>query len=182
MLDPILVPTWLHFPSQNTPKLHPKWILKGIDSLIEFYDDFLSISDRFWLPSWAILGRLGGILGSLGTLLGVSWGVLGAGSSFSAVLGRTWGVLGASLGPLGGVLGASWGHLGPSWALLGASWGVLEASWGLLAAKTHQKRGGPEFWGPLGAVLGSILGGFWDIFLMDFQYFSYLTLQDITLS
>ena len=76
-------------------------------------------------------------------------------------------------------MGASWG---PRGGLLGASWAVLEASWGLLAAKTHQKRGGSEFWRPLGAVLGSFLGGFVMVFLMNVQHFSYLILQDIHMS
>ena len=106
--DTILVPTWLHFPSRNPPKWHQKSILKGINFLIDFNMDLLSISDRFWLPSWAILGRLGGVLGHLGP----SWPPLGG------LLGR----LGSLLGPLGGqdppeargirVFGASWGHLG----------------------------------------------------------------------
>ena len=102
------MPKWVLFPPQNPPTIAQKSILKGIDFLIDVCIDFLSISDRFWLPSWAILGRLGGVLGHLGP----SWRPLGG------LLGR----LGGLLGPLGGqdppearglrVLGASWGRLG----------------------------------------------------------------------
>ena len=75
------------------------------------------------------------------------------------------------------------GLFGPSWrSLLEVSWAVLEASWGLLAAKTHQKRGRPVFWRPLGAVLASFLGGFWMVFGMSFQYFSYLIHKDLNMS
>ena len=85
---------------------------------------------------------------------------------------------GGLLGALGGLLGASGGPLG---GLLGASWAVLEASWGLLAANTHRRRGGYEFLRPLGAVLGSFLGGFGVVFLMNVQHLSYLILQDINM-
>ena len=80
------------------------------------------------------------------------------------------------------ILGVSWGHLERLGSLLGASWAVLEPSWGLLAAKTHQKRGQSVFWRPLGAVLGSFLGGFWMVFGMNFQYFSYLILRYLNMS
>ena len=55
-------------------------------------------------------------------------------------------------------------------------------SWGLLAAKTHQKRGPREFWRPLGAVLASFFEGFWVIFGMKIQYFSYLILKYLNMS
>ena len=90
-------------------------------------------------------------------------GILGRSWVFLSRLGPSLGVLEASwrrLGAVWGRLGAVLARLGPSWAVLGASWAVLGASWGLLAAKTHQKRGGPEFWRPLGTVLASFLKGF----------------------
>ena len=40
IFNPILVPTWLHFPSPNPLKSVQKPILKGIDFLIEFGIDF----------------------------------------------------------------------------------------------------------------------------------------------
>ena len=40
IFNPILVPTWLHFPSQNPSKSLQKPILKGIDFLIDFDIDF----------------------------------------------------------------------------------------------------------------------------------------------
>ena len=108
--------------------------------------------------SW---GRVRGVLGCLEGVLGASW----------AVLWPSW-----------AVLGASWAILGRLSDLLGASWAVLEPSWGLLAAKTHQKRGEPVFWRPLGVVLASFLGGFWMVFGMNFLYFSYLILKDLNMS
>ena len=94
---------------------------------------------------------------------------------FSSILAPFWKPTWSHVGHLG----ATWGGLG---GLLGASWAVLEASWGLLAAKTHQKRGESEFWRPLGAVLASFLGGFWMVFGMNFQYFSYLILKYLNMS
>ena len=36
IFDSILVPTWLHVPSENQSKLHLNWNLEGIDLLIDF--------------------------------------------------------------------------------------------------------------------------------------------------
>ena len=54
--DTILMPTCLHFPSQNPPKSHQKSILAGIDFLIDFCIDFFSIWARFWSPTWRQVG------------------------------------------------------------------------------------------------------------------------------
>ena len=128
---------------------------------------------------WASWRRLGGVSGPSWAVLGPSQDVLGR---FRGALGR----LGPFLVPSWGCLGASWGRLGAILgrlgALLGVSWGVLGASWGLLAAKTQQEQGIPEFWCPLGAVLASFLEGFWMIFGMKFQYFSYLILKYLNMS
>ena len=140
--------------------------------------------------SWGAPGHL---LGRLGGVLGASWGVSGASWGRLAALGRLRSVLRRSCGRLGGILGASWGHLGASWGPLGASWGHLGAilgrlgtllgvSWGVLAAKTQQERGDCEFLCPLGTVLASFLGGFWMLFGMEFQYFSYLILKYLNMS
>ena len=45
IFNPILVPTWLHFPSQNPLKSIQKSILKGIDFLIDFDIDFKTSQD-----------------------------------------------------------------------------------------------------------------------------------------
>ena len=83
----------------------------------------------------------------------------------------------------------SWTVLGPSLAILNVlnhlstflvpSWGCLEASWGRLGAILDR----------LGALLGvswgvlaSFLEGFWVIFKMTFQYFSYLIFKDVNTS
>ena len=51
---------------------------------IDFSIDFSSTLTPFWKPSWAILGRLGGVLGHLGAVLGRLRGALGAsGARFS---------------------------------------------------------------------------------------------------
>ena len=57
---PILVPTWLHFPSQNLPKSHQKSILEGIDFSIDFCIDFFTIFGRLGRPSWSHVGHFFG--------------------------------------------------------------------------------------------------------------------------
>ena len=57
MLDPILVPTWLHFPSQKPQKSTPKSIPRGINVLIDFWMGFLSILARSWDPTWSHVGH-----------------------------------------------------------------------------------------------------------------------------
>ena len=52
IFDPILVPTWLHFPSQNPPKSFQKPIPGAINILIDFWMDFLSILAPTWDPTW----------------------------------------------------------------------------------------------------------------------------------
>ena len=96
------------FFSKNQPKSFQKSIPRCITFSIIFSIDFSTTLIPFWTPSWAILGRLGGVLGHLGP----SWRPLGG------LLGR----LGGLLGPLGGqdppeargscFLEASWGRLG----------------------------------------------------------------------
>ena len=158
-LGPLLEPSWSPLGPSWAP-LGPSWRPLG--------------------PSW---GPLGGLLGRLGALLGASWAVLEHRKAEKATRPKSvqnfrkiddFGLSGPSCEASWRPLGASWRPLGPSWGhlrrlgalfgrlggllarldgLLGPSWPVLEASWGLLAAKTHQKRGGAEFWRPLGAVL-----------------------------
>ena len=52
MFDPILVPTWLHFGTQNPPKSMQKSIPRGIQKMIDFWIDFLPKLAPFWDPSW----------------------------------------------------------------------------------------------------------------------------------
>ena len=56
IFDSMLVPTWLHFGSQNRLKSFQKSIPRGINFLIDFYIDFLSILGRFWKPTWGHVG------------------------------------------------------------------------------------------------------------------------------
>ena len=52
MFNPILVPTWLHFGTQNPPKSTQKSIPRGIQKMIDFWIDFLPKLAPFWDPSW----------------------------------------------------------------------------------------------------------------------------------
>ena len=52
MLDPILVPTLLHFGTQNPPKSTQKSIPRGIQKMIDVWIDFLPKLAPFWDPSW----------------------------------------------------------------------------------------------------------------------------------
>ena len=124
----ILVPTWLHFGSQNPPKSSQKSIPRGINFLIDFYIDFLSILARFWKPTWGHVGHIfaqnGGILwdpsvffvGSMlffdfWALLAPSWLYFwGVGARFFRFFGGCWGRFGKVLGSS---LEVSGDHLGP---------------------------------------------------------------------
>ena len=59
-MDPILLPTWLHFPSQHPPKSFQKPIPRCINFLIDFGMDFLSISAPTWGPTWSHVGHFFG--------------------------------------------------------------------------------------------------------------------------
>ena len=52
MFDPILVPTWLHFGTQNPPKSMKKSIPRDIQKMIDFWIDFLPKLAPFWDPCW----------------------------------------------------------------------------------------------------------------------------------
>jgi hypothetical protein len=59
--DPILAPTWLHFPSKNRPKIRQNRIFKGIQKMINFGIVF----DAILAPTWGHLGaQVGAMLGS----------------------------------------------------------------------------------------------------------------------
>ena len=58
IFDSILVPTCLHIPSKNRSKLDQNWNLEGIEFLIDFCIDFLSIFLRFGPPTWSYVGPL----------------------------------------------------------------------------------------------------------------------------
>ena len=54
---PILVPTCLHFPSQNRLKSFPRPTSRGIIFLIDFRIDFCTILGPSWKPSWRHVGH-----------------------------------------------------------------------------------------------------------------------------
>ena len=56
--DAILVPTWLHFPSQNPSKSIKKSIPRCIKFWIDFSTDFSSMLARFWRPTWSHVGHI----------------------------------------------------------------------------------------------------------------------------
>ena len=66
IFDPILVPTWLHFGSQNSPKSRLGGLLGRLESV-------LGRLSRILERLGGVLERLGGVLGRLGA----SWSVLG---------------------------------------------------------------------------------------------------------
>ena len=53
---PILVPFWIPKTDQIGPKRVPKSIKKVIEKHVEFGIDFLTIFERFWLPTWGAQG------------------------------------------------------------------------------------------------------------------------------
>ena len=58
--DVFLVPTWLHFASQNPPKTFQKPTPRGTKILIDFCIVFLSFLAPFWDPSWGHVGHFFG--------------------------------------------------------------------------------------------------------------------------
>ena len=120
----ILVPTWLHFGSQNPPKSSQKSIPRGIKFLIDFYIDFLSIFVRFGRPTWGHVGHIfdqngaGGFSSSLffvGSMLFFDFLVLLAPSwpPPGPILARFWRVRGFILEVFGLHFGGFW--LGMGW-------------------------------------------------------------------
>ena len=57
IFEPLLVPTWLHFTSQNRPKTLPKPTPRRIKILIDFYIFFFAFWAPFWEPSWVHVGH-----------------------------------------------------------------------------------------------------------------------------
>ena len=61
IFDPILAPTWLHFPSKNRPKILQNRMFKGIQKMI----DLGMVFGAMFAPTWNHLGaRVGAILTS----------------------------------------------------------------------------------------------------------------------
>ena len=58
IFDAILVPTWLHFGTQNAIKSSQKSIPRGIKFLIDFCIDFFFILAPSWDPSWGHVGHI----------------------------------------------------------------------------------------------------------------------------
>ena len=59
-VDPMLVPTWLHFGSQNPAKSIPKSIPRGINKIIDFWINIGTILAPFWEPTWGHVGAQDG--------------------------------------------------------------------------------------------------------------------------
>ena len=163
----ILVPTWLHFGSQNPPKSSQKSIPRCIKFLIDFGIDFLSILEANLEPCWPLFRTKYGegilakggfcwvyvifrFFGRPGPLLAPFWGGLDFFDfliDFGVGFGRFWGpVWKSDLTPPSFLLGlcyfsifwSSWPPLGPIWARF---WEGLGLHFG-------------GFWSQLGAMLG----------------------------
>ena len=99
------MPTWLHFPSQNSPKSFQKPIPGGINLLIDFWMDCLSILAPTWDPTW---GHVGHFFAQNGAAeLSSSFFFVGSMLFFDFVA----------------VLAQSWRHLGSIWEGLGLDFG-----------------------------------------------------------
>ena len=130
IFDAFLVPTCLHFASQNPPKTLQKPTPRGTKILIDFCIAFLSFLAPFWDPSWGHVGHF------FGPELGARNGgrVVFVGSmfffEFLAVLAPSWPHLGSILAPLGPTWPRFWRFWGPFWHRFGAMLGPLGAtSW-----------------------------------------------------
>ena len=117
-----LVPTWLHFASQNPPKTLPKATPRGTKILIDFCIAFLSFLAPFWPPTWGQLGAQDGF--KIEKMRSKNSGVAHKNSRkahqerfemrpcFST---PSWAVLAPFWPP-------TWRHFGPSWLRFGPSW------------------------------------------------------------
>ena len=115
IFDPILVPTWFHFGSQNLSKSSQKSIPRCINFWIDFCIDFFSILAPSWDPSWGHVGHI--FLQNGGTLWGAAPLFVG-----SMLFFAFWVVLAPSWPNLGSILG---GFGPPFWRFLGS---ILEVS------------------------------------------------------
>ena len=126
IFDPILMPTWLHFGTKIPPRSIQKSIPRGINFLIDFNIDFVSIFARFWKPTW---GHVGHIFAQNG---GGAWrpSVFFVGSmlffDFWALLAPSWlhfGGVGARFFDFLVDLGVDFGRFwGPVWRFLVTIW------------------------------------------------------------
>ena len=91
IFDPILVPTWLDFGTQNPPKSTQRSIPRGIKKLMHFCIDFQLIFDRFWRPTWSHVGHFF----AQNTATANAPRVFLLGPSFFSVFGASWPPLGA---------------------------------------------------------------------------------------
>ena len=139
-----LVPTWLHFASQNPPKTLPKATPRGTKILIDFCIAFLSFLAPFWPPTW----------GQLGAQDGFKIEKMGSKNSRVAPKERfemrpclstpSWAILASIFGVLGSIFeGFGWNYR-PSWSAFGCfCWGV-RLSWpGLWPSCQEQPRARP---------------------------------------
>ena len=148
-----LVPTWLHFASQNPPKTLPKPTPRGTKILIDFCIAFLSFMAPFWPPR-----------GQLGALDGLKIEKMGSKNSDVAHPERfemrpcfstpSWAVLAPFWPP-------TWRHFGPSWLRFGPSWLRFGFETPLLIANLRAPGDGfpklssilVRFWCQLGSIL-----------------------------
>ena len=113
-----LVPTWLHFASQNPPKTIPKATPRGTKILIDFCIAFLSFLAPFWPPTWGQLGAQDGF--KIEKMRSKNSGVahperFEMRPCFST---PSWAVLAPFWPP-------TWRHFGPSWLRFGPSWMIF---------------------------------------------------------
>ena len=108
IFDAILVPTCLHFPSQNPPKSLQNPILECIDVSIEVGIDFLTSWARFWRPTWRHVGHF--FLQNVGPLWRDPLFFVGSMffCRFLVSLALSWRLLGSILGGRDSILKVFW--------------------------------------------------------------------------
>ena len=135
ILGAFLVPTWLHFASQNPPKTVPKATPRGTKILIDFCIAFLSFLAPFWPPTWGQLGAQDGF--KIEKMRSKNSGVahrerFEMRPCFST---PSWAILAPFWPP-------TWRHFGPSWLRFGPSWLRFGFETPLLIANLRAPRDG----------------------------------------
>ena len=135
ILGSILVPTWLHFGSQNPTKSSQKSMPRCINFLIDFGIDFLSIFARFWKPTWGHVGHIFDQNGA--TRFNSSLFFVGSMLFFDFLV-----LLAPSWPHFGSILEGSGLHFGSFWAPFWRFWGsILDVSgWGWAGGVTRSAK------------------------------------------
>ena len=124
-----LVPTWLHFASQNPTKTFPKPTPRGTKILIDFCIAFLSFLAPLWPPTWGQLGAQDGF--KIEKRRPKLYDVAHKNSRVAhqerfemrpCFSTPSWAVLAPFWPP-------TWRHFGPSWLRFGPSWLRFGPSW-----------------------------------------------------